>query len=153
MYRYCIAIEELMPGMPVLLEVPDQTGNYVRWKDALIMLRALSSIAHNTCCDACQEASKVARNALESLPAGPEDPCPPPESLPPQELEMDCSAWDSRCVQLEQQLIKVQANYSELLHAVGKAYPGMSRHQIALQYIRNAEMPAQPPDPPKQERA
>ena len=66
---------------------------------------------------------------------------------------MDCSSWDSRCVQLEQQLIKVQASYSELLHAVGKTYPGMSRHEIALQYIRNAEMPAQPPDPPQQERA
>ena len=42
--------------------------------------------------------------------------------------------------------------YSELIMEVGKTYPGMSRHEIALQYIRNAEMPAQPPDPPREER-
>ena len=69
------------------------------------------------------------------------------------EDSMDCSQWDSRCMQLEGQRKQIQHDYvlleekyRELIHAVCKIYPGKSRHEVALQYIRNAEMPAVAPD-------
>ena len=54
------------------------------------------------------------------------------------------------CVQLEQQLIKVQASYSELIMAVEKKYPGESRHATALRYIQEAER--HEPGPPQEEQ-
>ena len=58
------------------------------------------------------------------------------------EAGMDCSQWDSRCVQLEAKLATVQEQYSELIMAVGKKYPGETRHQTALKYIQRADEPS-----------
>lgn len=36
---------------------------------------------------------------------------------------------------------ELEAKYYELLYAVGNKYPGESRHETALRYIKDAEAP------------
>jgi len=40
---------------------------------------------------------------------------------------------------LERQLAEVSERYNELLYAVAQKFPGESRHETALRYIREAE--------------
>ena len=51
----------------------------------------------------------------------------------------DYHAAKDRAEQAEAGLAQAQENYMELLYGVSKKYPGESRHQTALRYIRQAE--------------
>lgn len=64
----------------------------------------------------------------------------------------------ARAEEAEGQLQALQRDYHELILAVGNKYPGESRHETALRYIRRAEQPsgeakanAAAPAPPGQE--
>jgi hypothetical protein len=48
--------------------------------------------------------------------------------------------FKSRIHQLEAELARKDKLYSELIMAVGRKYPGETRHQTALRYIRMAEI-------------
>lgn len=55
-------ITELMQAIPRAEEVDRLRAENKKLRDAL------TSIAQNTCCGGCQEAARVARNALEGKP-------------------------------------------------------------------------------------
>lgn len=48
---------------------------------------------------------------------------------------------ESRLKEAEERAKANQEKYHELLYAVGNKWPGESRHETALRYIRNAEQP------------
>jgi hypothetical protein len=47
--------------------------------------------------------------------------------------------WRNRQIRSEGEYLDLQSNYYELLYAVSKKYPGESRHQTALRYIREGD--------------
>ena len=57
------------------------------------------------------------------------------------DVETFLHEWNERKADLDGQQagVDVRAKYDELLYAVGNKYPGESRHETALRYIRQAE--------------
>ncbi len=59
------------------------------------------------------------------------------------------TAWETiidALQQAEARAVAAEARYHELLLSVGNAYPGETRHETALRYIRSAESQDNPPD-------
>ncbi len=54
-------------------------------------------------------------------------------------MHVTACCWPSQDKDPEVELAKVTLLYQELLYSVQSKYPGESRHQTALRYIRSAE--------------
>jgi hypothetical protein len=53
------------------------------------------------------------------------------------EVMLEREATESR---VRREMVEIENKYQELIMAVGNKYPGETRHQTALRYIKNAEV-------------